>query len=153
MITFQTESFKKTLPEFAYLLPAHYEELALHKNKVPLQPQWNIYFDREENGNLIFVTARDSELNEIVGYFIGFIANGLHYETCLTCHMDIFYIRKDLRNGRLGVKLFKFVEAELKKLKVDRWYVGSKSHADISSLFKYLGFEQVETTHCKWLGD
>ena len=46
-ITFQAESFEQTLPEFSYLLPQHWEELALQKDKVPLSPQFDIYFERE----------------------------------------------------------------------------------------------------------
>ena len=141
-ITFQAESFEQTLPEFSYLLPQHWEELALQKDKVPLSPQFDIYFERERNNHLIFVTARDE--GEIVGYFIGFIAQGLHYSTCKTCHLDIFYIRKDYRKGRMGIRLFKFVEEELKKRGVQRWFVSSKLHADASALFKYLKFEPIE---------
>ena len=151
MITFQVESFKERLPEFQYLLPSHYEELALNKDKVPLMPCWDLYFALEEQGKLLFVTAR--ELGEIVGYYIGFIKPGLHYKTCLTATMDIFYIRKDKRNGRAGIKLFQFVEKEHKRRGVQRWFVGSKIHADASPLFKYLKFDPVETFYTKWLGD
>jgi hypothetical protein len=151
MITFAIESFKDCLPEFEPLLHVHYEELALNQDKVPLSPQYNVYFDKENAGQLLFVTAREAGI--IKGYFIGFIAPGLHYSTCLTCQMDIFYIHKDLRIGRLGVKLFRFVEKELQRRGVDRWFVGSKLHADASPLFKYLKFQPVETYYTKWLGD
>ena len=150
MITFQVESFKETLPEFQYLLPEHYEELALNKDKVPLMPQWDIYFGREDAGELLFVTAR--ELGTVIGYFIGFVAPGLHYQTCLTCQMDIFYIKKEYRKGRLGIKLFKFVETELRRRGVMRWFVGSKVHADASALFEYLQFKPVELFYSKWIG-
>jgi N-acetylglutamate synthase-like GNAT family acetyltransferase len=67
--------------------------------------------------------------------------------------MDIFYIRKDLRKGRLGIKLFQYVEKELRRRGVDRWFVGTKLHADASSLFKYLKFEPVEIYYTKWIGE
>jgi len=151
MITYAVESVKERLDEFKHLLPLHWEELALNKDKVPLAPQWHVYAQREDAGQLLLVTAREE--GEIIGYFIGFIAPGLHYETCLTCTMDIFYIRKDKRNGRAGIKLFQFVESELKRRGVQRWFVGSKIHADASPLFKYLKFDPVETYFSKWLGD
>jgi GNAT superfamily N-acetyltransferase len=151
MITFTVESFRESLPEFQYLLPQHWQELALNQDKVPLQPDWDTYFNSEDAGKLLFVCARED--GEIIGYFIGFVGQGLHYLTCKTCQMDIFYIRKDKRNGRLGVKLFKFVEEELRRRGVQRWFVGSKLHADASSLFKYLKFDPVETYYTKWLGD
>jgi hypothetical protein len=151
MITCHIESFEERLAELQVLLPAHYEELALNKDKVPLSPQYDIYLARERAGQLIFVTLRDA--GELVGYFIGFIAPGLHYSTCLTCTMDIFYVRKDLRTGRAGINLFKFVQRELMRRGVQRWFVGSKVHSDASALFKYLKFEPCETYYTKWIGD
>lgn len=151
MLTAQIESFEERLPEFKPLFPLHWEELALNKDKVPLDPQYDIYVARERRGELLFVTLR--ELGEPVGYFIGFIAPGLHYKTCLTCTMDIFYVHPDKRGGRGGIKLFKFVENELKRRGVDRWFVGSKCHADASWLFELLGFNRVEVYYSKWLGE
>lgn len=151
MITCHVESFTERLPELQTLLPEHYKELALNQEKVPLDPQYEVYIERERQGGLLFVTLRDA--GELVGYFIGFIAPGLHYKTCLTCTMDIFYVRKDKRGGRAGIKLFKFVEEELKRRGVDRWFVGSKCHMDASWLFEHLEFQKVEVYYSKWLGD
>ncbi len=151
MITYHIESFEERLEELKVLLPAHYEELALNKDHVPLSPQYSIYIDRERAGQLIFVTIR--EAGELIGYFIGFIAPGLHYSTCLTCTMDIFYIRSDKRQGSSGVRLFRFVEAELRRRGVKRWFMGSKIHADASALFKRIKAVPVETYYSKWLGD
>lgn len=151
MITCHVESLAEHLEEIKVLLPLHYEELALNKDKVPLSPRYDIYVAREKAGELLFVTVRQA--GEMVGYFIGFVAPGLHYSTCLTCVMDIFYVRKDLRKGRTGIRLFQFVRAELKRRGVQRWFVGSKIHADASALFKYLKLEPCETFYTQWLGD
>lgn len=67
--------------------------------------------------------------------------------------MDIFYIAREHRNGSLGVRLFRAVEKELRLLKVQRWFVGSKEHADASKLFERLQFAKVETYYSKWLGE
>lgn len=151
MITAQIESFGETLEEFKPLFPAHYAELALNKDKVPLDPQYDIYLSRESNGELLFVTLRESGVP--VGYFIGFIAPALHYKTCLTCTMDIFYVSQEHRGNGGGAMLFTFVEKELKRRKVDRFFVGSKMHKDASWLFEKLGFEKVEVYYSKWLGE
>lgn len=152
MLTCHVESFEQMLPELQKLLPGHYEELALNKDKVPLSPQYDVYIAMERRGELLFVTMR--ELGRIVGYFIGFVKPGLHYSTCLTCTMDIFYVHPDKRGSGLpGVRLFRFVEKELKRRGVERWLVGSKCKADASALFKFLKFEPVETYYSKWLGD
>lgn len=151
MLTVQLESFTERLDEFKPLFPLHWEELALNKDKVPLDPQYNIYIEREKRGELIFATMR--ELGKPVGYFIGFIAPGLHYKTCLTCTMDIFYVHPEKRGGRGGIKLFKFVESELKRRGVQRWFAGSKCHLDASWLFEILGFDRVEVYYSKWIGE
>lgn len=150
MITAHVESFRERLAELQTLLPKHYEELALDQQRVPLSPQFDVYFERERRGELLFVTLRDA--GEMIGYFIGFIAPGLHYSTCLTCTMDIFYVRKDRRTGSAGVRLFRFVEKELRRRGVQRWFMGSKVHADASALFERIGARPVEVYYSKWLG-
>lgn len=151
MITCHVESFEERLAELQVLLPLHYRELALNQDKVPLSPRYGDYIDRERAGGLIFVTLRDA--GELVGYFIGFIAPGLHYSTCLTCTMDIFYVHPSKRNGSAGVRMFRFVETELRRRGVHRWFMGSKIQADASALFKRIGAAPVETYYSKWLGD
>ncbi len=151
MITCHIESFEEKLPELQALLPEHYKELALNQDKVPLSPLYDVYIARERQGGLLFVTLRDA--GQLVGYFIGFIAPGLHYSTCLTCTMDIFYVRADKRQGSAGIRMFRFVEVELKRRGVQRWFMGSKVHADASALFKRIGAAPVETYYSKWLGE
>lgn len=150
MLTAHVESFTQRLPELLPLLPLHYKELALDQDKVPLDPQYDVYCARERAGELLFVVLR--EAGELIGYFIGFIAPGMHYRTCLTCTMDIFYVHPDKRGGRGGLILFGAVEAELKRRRVQRWFVGSKCHMDASWLFERLGFQRVEVYYSKWLG-
>lgn len=151
MITAHVESFKQNLEYLKPLLPIHYKELALDQDKVPLSPQFDKYVAAEQRGELIFVTLRKA--GQMVGYFIGFIAPGLHYSTCLTCNMDIFYVLPDHRGSGTGFQLFKFVEQQLKKRGVDRMFVGSKMHKDASWLFEKLNYTPVETYYSTWLGD
>lgn len=151
MITAHIESFEENLEYLKPLLPIHYKELALNQDKVPLSPQFDKYVAAEQRGELIFVTLRSA--GQMVGYFIGFIAPGLHYSTCLTCQMDIFYVLPEHRGSGAGFQLFKFVEQQLKKRGVQRMFVGSKMHKDASWLFEKLNYTPVETYYSAWLGD
>lgn len=151
MITAQVESLTEVLEELKPLLPLHWEELALNKDDVPLDPQYHIYLERDARGEVIFTTLRDKGV--LIGYFVGFVNPGLHYQTCLTCIMDIFYLVQDKRGAMGGSILFKAVEKELKRRGVQRWFVGSKCHKDASWLFERLGFEKVEITYSKMLGE
>ena len=150
MITCHVESFEERLDELKVLLPDHYRELALNQDEVPLDPQYDVYIDNEHNGGLLFVVLRDA--GEMVGYYIGFLAPGLHYKTCLTCITDIFYVKPERRDGTAGIKMFRFVEKELKRRGVQRWFTGSKVAHDASALFDFLKFERVEIFYSKWLG-
>lgn len=96
---------------------------------------------------------RTSASTELAGYFVGFIAPGLHYETCLTCTMDVLFLRPAFRgNLMLYRKLLRSVERELRSRGVSRWFVGSKLHRDIGRLYEALGFGPVEMYYSKWLG-
>lgn len=150
MITAQVENYTECLEEMKPLYPAHWEALALNKDKVPLDPQYHIYLARDALGEVLLVTLRDK--GTLVGYFIGFIAPGLHYKTCLTLTMDIFWTEEGSRNQFGGVKLFRAVEKEAKRRGVQRIFYGSKLHKDASRLFKFLKCEKVEVTYTKWIG-
>lgn len=151
MLTAHVENLTERLEEMKPLFPLHWEELALNQDKVPLDPQYHVYLERDARGEVLFVTLRDA--GELVGYFVGFVAPGLHYQTCLTCHMDILYLRPDKRGGRGGITLMKEVIAEMKRRGVQRSFVGTKAHKDIGRLFEALEYKHVETTYSLWLGE
>jgi len=150
MLTAQVEPFPAFLDEVQPLLPLHWEELALNKDQVPLAPQFDEYLRRDAAGGVLVVTLR--ELGQLVGYFVGFIAPGLHYRTCLTLTLDIFWLHPSHRGKMGGVKLFRTVEAEARRRGVQRMFVGSKCHQDASFLFERLGYERVEVHYSAWLG-
>lgn len=154
MITAQVETIADGgLDELKPLLPIHYEELSLHKqHDFPLDPQYWIYQARELKGELMYVTLRES--GRLVGYFVGFIAPGLHYQGCLTLIMDIFYVVPECRGNNGGMVLFKEVKREAIRRGVNLWFVGNKEHSRVhaTALFETMGFEKAETTYQLWLG-
>ncbi|MCP1173798.1 hypothetical protein [Ralstonia chuxiongensis] len=150
MITFAIEKFTDFYGEALPLLHEHYAEISTHKDhEVSLEPMVEIYQSREAEGALLVIVGREE--GQIVAYMLCFIAPGLHYRSCLTCTPDIFYVDADKRTGMTGVRMFRFIEKELKRRGVKRWAVGSKVQHDASALFRFIGFEPVETTYEKWL--
>lgn len=150
MLTAAPEPFAPFLQEVMPLLPEHYAELALDQDKVPLDPQYHVYLDRDTRGEVLTIAMRDA--GELVGYFVGFVTPGLHYATCLTLQLDIFWLKPEHRGKSGGAILFKAVEAEARRRGVDRMFVGSKTHLDASFLFERLGYTKVETHYSCWLG-
>lgn len=151
MITVQIEPLTERLPELMPLFPKHYAELALNQDRVPLDPDYSIYVERDRRGEVLLVTAREDAA--LIGYFVGFIAPGLHYRTCLTLTMDIFWVAPESRGAGAGWHIFKAVEAEARRRGVQRMLVGSKLHKDASFLFEKLGYEEVERYFTCWLGE
>ena len=153
MITAHLEVFMDRADEIMKLIGGHYEELALNKDKVPLDPQWHVYGERERSGSLVFVALR--EAGEMIGYVICFVAPGLHYQTCLTAHMDILFVKPDRRDAfaKGALMLVDTMEKELRRRGVQRWFMGTKLHKDIGVIFRRRGFEPVEMTYTKWIGE
>jgi GNAT superfamily N-acetyltransferase len=151
MITVLEESLLDVLHELVPLFEGHYRELALNQTEVPLSPQYGVYTARAQAGGVLCVVAR--EAGKIVGYFVGFVAPGLHYSTCLTLTMDIFWVEPKARGQGAGKLLFKEVERCAKARGVQRMFVGSKLHRDASWLFQALGYTEVERYYSKWLGE
>lgn len=151
MLTAASEPFAPFLEEVMPLLPEHYAELALDQDKVPLSPQYHIYLERDAAGQVFCIAMRDA--GELVGYFVGFVNPGLHYSTCLTLHLDIFWIKPEHRGKHGGTILFDAVETEAKRRGVQRMFIGSKVHLPADWLFERRGYQKVETTYSCWLGD
>lgn len=153
MLTAQVESLTERLDELKGLFPKHWEELALNRDKVPLDPIYEEYLARDGRGGVILVTLRQD--GALIGYFVGFVAPGLHYRTCLTLTMDIFYLSPDHRNGspRAALMLFREVEREAKRRGVQRMFMGVKLHRDAGRLFERLEYQPVETYYSKWIGE
>jgi GNAT superfamily N-acetyltransferase len=151
VLTAAPEPFAPFLEEVKPLLPEHYAELALNKDRVPLSPQYDEYLRRDALGMVLCVAVRDA--GKLVGYFVGFIAPGLHYSTCLTLQLDIFWIHPDHRGQKGGFLLFKAVEAEAKRRGVQRMFIGSKTHLPADYLFEKLGYQKVESVYSVMLED
>lgn len=151
MLTAAPEAFPAFLEEVKPLLPEHYAELALNQDRVPLAPQYDEYLRRDSLGMVLTIALRDA--GALVGYFVGFVAPGLHYSTCLTLQLDIFWIHPDHRGQKGGVMLFKAMEAEAKRRGVQRLFVGSKTHLPADYLFEKLGYVKVESVYSAMLED
>lgn len=149
MLTAAPESFTANIPEIKQVIGPHWEKLALHRDKVPLAPQWAVYTARESRGEVSFIALRDK--GKLVGYWITFIAPGLHYETCLTATMDIWNILPEYERAGPILVLSKAVEKELMRRGVNLSRVGEKLHKPCGKLYRAMGYEPVEMVYHKWV--
>ena len=108
MITYQQESLVTTKEDARPLLEKHWEEIALNKDTIKLNPDWDAYADLEDAGILKIFTARSD--GNLIGYFVVFVRSHIHYKDNLFAYNDILYLDKDYRKGFTGAKLMKFAE-------------------------------------------
>jgi len=147
VITFQVEKIKDIKAEALPLLQAHWEEIALNKDSVPLDPDWDGYVNVEAAGLLHIITARDD--SKLIGYAAYFITPNLHYRSLREANSDIFYLSPEHRKGLTGLKLMKAAEVELKAIGVNKIINKVKKHFDLGPLFERIGYKAFETHYAK----
>ena len=150
MITYQVEKYSDVVPELAILYPEHYEEVEapVAHNEV-LDLNWDQYTNLDNAGMIQLVTCRSD--GELIGYILYIVSRHLHVKTCLTAYEDIYFLRKQHRKGRTGIKLFQYAEQYLKSLHVNKILCSTKVHQDNSKLFEYLGYRFVEKLFSKYI--
>jgi hypothetical protein len=146
MVTYQEESYLDCIDELKQIYPEHYDELTVTKS-VPLEPNYDAYNKLSELGILKLITCRKD--SELIGYIMFIITPHLHYKSCITAVEDIYFLKKQYRQGRTGIRLFQFAETYLKSLNVNRVIYGTKVHLDNSKLFEYLGYTFFEKLYTK----
>lgn len=152
MITFAVEQWREFIAEAQPLFPIHWEEIALHKDSIRLDIDYAAFDAMDAQGMLHVVVAREE--GKIVGYWLGIIKPHLHYVKSLTAYTDVFYMRQECRKDVFVFhKLLKFVEQSLKKRGVQKLFIASKQHKDLSKIFERLGMTRTETTYTKLLED
>lgn len=151
MITYQQEFLDSCKKDCQELIRLHWEEIALNKEKIKLNPDWNAYNKLEESGSLKIFTARSDK--ELVGYFVVLVGRNLHYKDHIFAENDILYLHKDYRKGYTGIKLIKFAEKCLKEDGVSILKVNTKIHQPFDKLMSFLKFNLIERVYTKYLGD
>ena len=94
---------------------------------------------------------RDRNDDELIGYVIFFIAPHLHYKSCKRAIEDIYFVKKEYRKGRVGIKLFQYAEEVLKHCGVEVIVMNTKVHLDNTRLFEYLGYKMTDKVFTKIL--
>lgn len=147
-VTYQSEDPETFIDELRHILPTHYDELCVTKD-FPLMPDYEAYGRLYVAGMLRCITVRDDA--ELIGYALFIVQPHLHYKSCKTAFEDIYFLRKEHRKGRIGIRLFQFAEDVLKKEGVHRIIMHTKIHLDNSRLFEYLGYKNTDKLYTKIL--
>lgn len=152
MLIFQKEKWKDVIDEMKPLLPRHWEEVAVDKDKIRLDPDYERYAKLCDDDVLFCFTARTEE-GELVGYLWAFVQYNLHYKQSLCAFFDVYYLAPEYRQGFSGINLFAEAEKCLKEMGVEKMFTGTKLLRDVSKIFQYLKWRPTEQSFTKYIGD
>ena len=146
---FSEETLCQFLDEAGPLLIDHWENIALNKDTIALDPLWDTYRKLEETGSLKIITARQEK--KLVGYAAYVISPSLHYSDQIIADADVFWLDPDYRKGMAGMRLFKHAEKVLKSYGVTRVLNKVKIHFDVGKVFERMGYDPIERVYSKSL--
>ena len=148
-VTFQVEPWPAIAEEIKPLLVKHWEEIALDREAIPLDPDFDLYQMLHEKGILVACTARAD--GKLVGYYANLVKDHPHYKSTLFAFLDVYFLCKEYRNAQNGLRLFRFMEQEMRARGVRKICSMTKLDHDNSRLFVRLGWRPVETVFTKML--
>jgi GNAT superfamily N-acetyltransferase len=148
-ITYQQEFLINIQKELELLLTDHWEDVAVNKDVIKLNPDWDAYHNLEDSGALKIFTVRVDE--KLVGYFVVILRNHIHYKDHLYAFNDALFLKHEYRKGLTGAKLMKFAEKCLKEDGVSVLVVNTKRHKPFDGLLEWLGYSHVENVYSKYL--
>jgi hypothetical protein len=148
-VSFQEERLADVRDEALPLLRRHWDEIALDKDTIPLEPDWERYARLEELGVLKVITARLAGV--LVGYASFFVLPNIHYKSLVVADGDIFWVAPDHRDGT-GYRLLKAAEAMLVASGVRKIVNKTKLGHDAGPVFERLGYRAIERVYAKTVG-
>jgi hypothetical protein len=141
MITIAVERWKEFGDEFKVLSFDHWMEVAIHRDSVPLDPNWETYEKADSIGKMIFVGCRDE--GKLVGYSVWAITYPLHFKTTLYAQNDVIYLQAKYR-GDHGLKLIKESERFMVEQGVKKILWGVMANKDWSRILQRMGYDQED---------
>jgi GNAT superfamily N-acetyltransferase len=107
------ERYADVIEDLRPLLGAHHEELALYRDSIPLDPDFETYQKLNDMGLIRAYTVRLG--GALIGYAIfSIIARHLHYRHRWAIN-DILWIHPDHRNFGIGTELCDVFEEDLRR--------------------------------------
>lgn len=137
---FHVENFEEVYVGIYDLLKRNHEETGVYD--LPFDPDFDRYVRIERSGGLMFMTVRKE--SQVVGCSIYFIDEEIFQRGIVSATQSLVYIDKEHRG--IGYKFIKFCDDILKERGVNSVWRQASCKFDISSIYKRMGYEFVETS-------
>lgn len=148
------EPFDRLVKELPPLFHRHWQEIALRKESVPLDPNWELFYFYASAGLLHVLTVRADGI--LVGYLFVLAGPHLHYASTKWAHVDMFWLDPLFRRGWAGVKMLIENEKHMRSIGAKVVVIPTKLHflaerGGLGKLLKRLGYEPIEMVYSKTL--
>ena len=149
---FSRERYADAIEDVKPLLMAHWRELALFQNDIPLDPDFEVYQALDKAGALAAYMIRQETDRRLVGYGVYFLRKHHHYRQHMWAVSDIILVERSHRNAGVGNGLFDFMEPDLKAQGVAVMHTMTKvMHPELAALLQMRGHDKVEVSYAKRL--
>jgi GNAT superfamily N-acetyltransferase len=149
-VSYQQEFLATCFDEAMPLFTAHWREVALDRDTIPLNIDRDYYEQAEASGALKVFTARAA--GRLVGYFALICIRSPHYKDHIFAMNDVLYVDPALRGiGRVAMRLVQFAEDHLRTDGVSLMIVNTKVHKPFDRLLEAAGYTQAERLYRKRL--
>ena len=142
---FAIENLSKVRREIEPLLKQHYDEIALNKDIIKMNPDWEGYARLDAVNALRIYTARRND--KLLGYFVVIVSKSLHYRDHLFANNDVIFLAKPARKGLTGVKLIKYAIDSLAAEGITKLHINTKAHQPFDAILERLNFEEIERVY------
>lgn len=155
-ISFGWEPLARLLaePNVNDLLQAHWNELGVHKDEMPLDPDYEFMLKANETNFFMCWAARDGKT--LVGYICFWVKPHMHYKSTLTAVEDLYMLSPSHREGMTGYRMFTTAIEALRQRGVKRLMLHTKVHlykerGGLDKFFERLGFQHTDNVWSRML--
>ena len=151
-ITYQTESYHDVINEIKPLLEDHYEEVAMYKEHIEFNPNYELYLHMDQTGDIHIFTARDQDVGgAIVGYCVTFMQHHPHYMDHIYAVNDIIYVADEYRHTEVAPEMIMRLEKEMQDEGASVMTFHMKTYKPFRTLMESLNFEEAEILYSKYI--
>lgn len=140
------ENFWQWRDEAPPLFRAHWEEIALYREEVPLDPDYEKLLELERIGVLHAFTVRRKDDDALCGYSGYLVLPHIHYKSTIVAMNDVIYLDPKYRRGTTAARLVRFCESYLSStIGARRFTYHVKIAHDFGPLLERMGYAREET--------
>lgn len=135
--TISTEYIEQVLDEIKPVHAAHWQETEGYRHGIALNPDYDYMINAERTSRFILFTVRHE--GTLVGNCMMYLSRSTHTQKWVA-EEDTIFILPEYRQGRLGVRLIRYVEDVLRNMGVTEIRVTVKTVNRVGELLQHLGY-------------